>query len=407
VGGSATTFDLASQAFKRDPFPTLAEMRAAGPVVRSRVPLLGPVAFATTHEAVTALLKDAERFAVDPHNAGNKRVAGLKWWMPKVLRRLTESMLTKDDPDHRRLRRLVDAAFHRTSVDPYRARIAETADRLIDDLAAAAGGDLVRHFARPLPLAVICDILGLPQADRPRFIKWMAAMSNVASLAGFIRMLPALQRLSRYLRDRFEERRRTPRDDLISALVEAEAAGDRLTEDELLAMCFLLFVAGHETTTHLISGGVLALLQHPDQLARLRADGSLAGTAVDELLRFVSPVQMSKPRYARGDLSLAGVDLARGESVIAMLAAANADPAAFPAPEALDLTRTPNRHLAFGGGPHLCLGLQLARAEAEIALERLLARAPELALAAPEARLRWTPRIGLRALRRLPVRGFA
>ncbi len=400
------TFDLTSQSFKRDPLPTLAAMRAAGPVVRSRIPILGRISFVTTHDAVVTLLKDTDRFAVDPRNAGKKGIVGLKWWMPRDIHRLANNMLTKDDPDHRRLRRLVDTAFHRKSVDAYRDRIVETADAMLDDLAGSSDGDLVRHAARPLPLAVICEILGLPRPDRPQFMRWMGAMSNVSNMVGFFRMLPNISRLSRYLRGQFEARRRDPGDDLISALVEAEEEGDQLTEDELLAMCFLLFVAGRETTTHLISGGVLALLQHRDQRDRIMAHRSLIPSAVEELLRFVSPVQISKPRYARDDITLAGIPLKRGEPSMAVLASANADPDAFSDPEKLDVACARNHHVAFGGGPHLCLGLQLARAEAQIVLDRLFARYPEVALAVPESDLRWTVRIGLRALRQLPLRGW-
>lgn len=402
--GTTHRFDLKGQAFKRDPLPTFAAMRAVGPVVQSRIPLLGTVSFVTTYAEAEALLKDTDRFAVDAFRAGKRSVMGVAWWMPRQIRLLASNMLTKDDPDHRRLRRLVDTAFHRRSVDAYRARIAAIADALIDGLAVAPDGDLVRHLARALPLQVICELLGLPPADRPKFIRWMAAMSSVDSPYGVFRMLPAINRLSDYLRDQFELRRRAPADDLITGLVEAEEAGDQLSPDELLAMCFLLFVAGHETTTHLISGGVPALLQHPEELVWLKADWSRAPTAVDELLRFVSPVQMTKPRFAREDTDFAGVPVKRGTPLMALLASANADPAVFDAPERLDLARRPNRHLAFGSGPHLCLGLTLARAEAEIALERLFTRFPDLGLAVPEDELRWTRRIGLRALERLPVR---
>ncbi|MGH1479169.1 MAG: cytochrome P450 family protein [Geminicoccales bacterium] len=397
-------FDLRGQAFKRDPMPTFAAMRAAGPVVPSKIPLLGKVSFATTFTAAESLLKDKERFIVDPRGIGDNPPSRVPWWFPKRFRPLTESMLGMDDPDHRRLRRLVDRAFHQRNIESYRAMIQDVADRMIEEAAASDDGDLIRHVARPIPLVIISELLGLPNEDRPQLIRWMAGISTVSSVLGAFRMLPALQKLSDYLKRHFEMRRIDPRDDLISALVAVEEEGDQLSEDELLAMCFILFVAGHETTTHLISGGVLALLQHPDQLAWLRADPALMPSAVDELLRFVSPVQMSKPRYSVETTSLDGVDLQKGQRLMALLASANADPDAFEKPEQLDLGRTPNRHLAFGQGPHLCLGLQLARAEMAIVLERLLQRYPELKLAIGEEKLGWTKRIGLRALKALPVR---
>jgi cytochrome P450 len=396
-------FDLQGDAFKRDPLPTFAAMRAVGPLVQMRLPILGPMSFATTYDGVQRLLKDTDRFAVNARNAGRKKQIGFQWWMPRSLKLLAENMLGKDDPDHRRLRRLVDKAFHRQSVDAYLESIGDMADGLLDQFAASSNKDFVHHVARPLPLAVICDLLGLPQEDRPKFMRWMEGMSTVSSLLGVVRMLPAISKLTGYLRDQFEERRQRPGSDLITALVEAEEEGDQLSEDELLAMCFILFVAGHETTTHLISGGVLALLQNPGELARLKADWSRAPSAVDELLRFVSPVQMSKPRFAREDLEFQGVEVPRGTPIMALLASANSDPDAFDHPEVLDIGREKNRHMGFGGGPHLCLGLQLARAEGWILLERLFNRWPDLTLDVPERDLRWTKRMGLRALEKLPL----
>lgn len=397
------TFDLKGQSFKRDPTPTFAAMRATGSVVPGRIPLLGNVSFATTYSAVETLLKDKERFVVDPRPIGKKNLKRLPWWFPKRFRPLTESMLGMDDPDHQRLRRLVDKAFHQRSIESYRTMILGIADHMIDDLRASSDGDLVRHVARPMPLAVISELLGLPHEDRPRLIQWMTGISTVSSIMGAFRMFPALERISNYLKQHFAKRRADPKDDLISALVSVEEEGNQLSEDELLAMCFLLFVAGHETTTHLISGSVLALLQHPDQLRKLRETPTLISSTVEELLRFVSPVQMSKPRFATKDTILDGVPVQQGERLMAVLASANADPDVFVTPERLDIERMPNRHLSFGHGAHFCLGLQLARVETAIVLKQLLDHCPKLKLAIQEQELRWTKRIGLRALRTLPV----
>jgi cytochrome P450 len=402
AGDMATRFDLAGQDFKRDPAPTFARMRAQGALVESRMPILGPVTFATTYEAAAGLLRTPELFTVDPRRAGRTSVPGLRW-LPPTLRPLTRSMLLTDDPEHRRLRKLADAPFRRQAIDAYRPRIAATADALLDALAASPDGDLVRHFARALPLMVICEIMGVPPEERPRFGRWMARISGASSLIDLVLLLPAARRTSAYLRAHFARRRAVPQDDLISALVQPGNDGDRLSDDELLAMCFLLFVAGHVTTTHLIGGAVLALLQHPEQLGRLQADWSRAPSAVDELLRFLSPVQLSKPRYALRDADFAGGRVKRGEVLMAVLGAANLDPLAFEAPERFDIGREKNRHLAFGQGPHLCLGLHLAQAEAEIALQRLFERYPRLRLAVPESELRWSKNYGLRALKRLPL----
>jgi cytochrome P450 len=247
-------------------------------------------------------------------------------------------------------------------------------------------------------------LLGLPEEDRPQFRRWVEALMTVTSLWGAFRFLPGLFRLVGYFKRHFEQCRREPRPGLMTALVQAEQDGDKLTENELLAMAFLLLVAGHETTVHLIGGGVLALLETPEQKARLLADWSLAPSSVEELLRFVSPVQVAKPRYVRRDLEFHGRPLRRGEILVPMLASANADPALFEGPERMDVARAPNPHVAFGTGMHFCLGAQLARVEAQVVLEKLFARFSNLSLALPGSTLQYTGRLGIRALTALPVR---
>ncbi len=397
-------FDLISPDFKRNPIPTCAAMRAVGPVVPVRFPIIGQVSFVTTHASVEKLLKSPENFSVDFMRSGRSALATIVRWMPGPLRQLSENMLQKDDPEHRRLRKLVDGTFRRNEIDALRPRIEVIAEQLLDKLEASDDGDLLRHVARDLPLAVICELLGLPQSDRPKFTRWMASLSQANSAMGFARLFPAINRISRYLREKFEERRADPQDDLISALIHAEDDGDHLNDDELLAMCFILFVAGHETTTHLISGGVLALLQHPGQLEQLRGDPGRALSATDELLRFVSPVQMTKPRMPVADMEFEGVPVRKGQILMALLASANMDPDAFQNPETLDITREKNHHVALGAGPHFCLGAWLARTEMEIFLQRLLDRAPGLELRVSEAELRWVKGTGMRALKTLPVK---
>ncbi|MGI9406553.1 MAG: cytochrome P450 family protein [Hyphomicrobiaceae bacterium] len=397
-------FDLAGQTFKRDPFPTFAAMQAVGPMVDVKAPIIGRATFATTHAACETLLKSSDKFSVRFDNAaGNSPMLVLARWLPGI-KQLTENLLQMDDPEHRRLRKLVDGAFRRSEIEAWRPRIERIADELIDNLAASSDRDLVKHVARDLPLAVICELLGLPQEDRPKFTRWMSALSEVSALSGMVRLIPSVRKLNAYLTRKFEERRAEPRDDLISTLVHAEDEGARMTDRELLSMCFLLFVAGHETTTHLISGGVLALIHNPDQLSRLRAEPNLGASAVDELLRHVSPVQGTKPRFPLEDTEIEGVPVKKGQMLMALLASANADPAVFENPENLDIARAKNRQLSFGGGAHFCLGAWLARAEMEILLARLLDRAPRLGLAIPEAGLRWTPRLGIRALKALPLK---
>jgi cytochrome P450 len=337
-------------------------------------------------------------------NAGLRQEIGMRWWMPGTIRTLAASMLSYDNPDHHRLRKLVDQAFNRQHVEGMRPRIGAICDELLDRIAGAESVDLLETVARPLPLAVICELLGLPEEDRPNFRRWVKALMSIRSVWGIFRVIPGMLRLMSYLRRHFEQCRRQPRPGLMTALVQAEQDGDKLNEKELLAMAFLLLAAGFETTVHLISGGTLALLQAPEQKARLVADWSLAPSTVEELLRFVCPVQIAKPRYIARDLEFRGRPLRRGEILIPMLASANADPARFDSPERLDLARAPNPHVAFGTGMHFCLGAQLARVESQVVIERLFTRFPNVSLALPDSAPEYTGRLGIRALKALLVR---
>jgi cytochrome P450 len=395
--------DLTSPSFMREPFPTLTRLREAGPIVRVKLPFLGKTWIATTHQAVNEVLKDDQTFVRDPKNAGKQQMAGMRWWMPRMLRILSANMLSYDAPDHRRLRKLVDQAFNRHSVEGMRPRIGAICEELLDRMDRAGPVDLVEALARPLPLAVICELLGLPEEDRPSFRRWVQALMSVTSLWGIFRLVPGLLRLLKYFRRHFAQCREHPRPGLMTALVQAEQDGDKLSENELLAMAFLLLVAGHETTVHLIGGSVLALLESPEQKTRLLSDWSLAPSAVEELLRFVSPVQVAKPRYVGHDLVFHGQHLSRGDILIPMLASANTDPERFSNPERMDITRSPNPHVAFGTGMHFCLGAQLARVETQVVLEKLFTRFPNLSLAVPAPQLKYTGRLGLRSLRELPL----
>jgi len=402
--------DLTSQDFKANPFPTLAEMRGMGPVIRIRFPLFGNVWIATTYEAVNELLRDHDRFVQNPTAVGNRWMGAIVRWLPRSLSPLATNMLLRDPPDHRRLRALVDQAFQRQSVEALRPRLELLADEALDGLEREAaqskrGVDLLAHFARPFPLAVICELLGLPPEDRPMFTRWASRFATSSSPVGIlIGLLFGVRKMMEYARAEFRRQSREPRGGLIASLIEAEESGDRLTEDELVAMVFLLLAAGHETTLHQIACSVLVLLDHPQQLSELKADWSQADSATQELLRFVSFASVSKPRYAREDTDFHGQRIRRGEMVFACLAAANSDPNVFPHPERLDIHRQPNRHLAFGAGIHVCLGAKLARVETAIALERLFTRFPDLHLAVPRSQISYAPRFGTRSLRSLPVK---
>jgi cytochrome P450 len=401
--------DWASQSFKQNPFPSLAQLRAAGPVVRVRFPLFGKVWIATTYEAVNVLLRDHERFVQNPTAAGNRWMARILRWLPRSLQPIGTNMLLRDPPDHRRLRSLVDQAFQRNTIEALRPRVEALASEALDHLEAEharsrGGVDLLTHFALPFPLAVICELLGLPPEDRANFTRWAANFSTASSLPGIIwGLFFGVRRMMQYSREEFRRQRDKPRNGLMAALIEAEEAGDRLSEDELVAMVFLLLAAGHETTLHQIACSTLALFDHPETLGELQADWSLAEPAADELLRFVSFAQVSKPRYARADMEFYGQSIRRGEMVFACLASANADPAEFEHPERLDLQRPANRHVAFGTGIHVCLGAKLARMEIALALQKLFTRFPDLRLAIPREQVRYSSRFGTRSLMSLPV----
>src|SRR5262245_31866066 len=406
----AIAIDITSPTFKENPFPTLAQMREAGPVVRVRFPLFGKVWMATTYEAVSDLLRDHRQFVQNPTSAGNSWMKTLLRWLPRTLKPLATNMLLRDPPDHRRLRSLVDQAFQRHSIEALRPRIEMLADEALDRLAsegARSGGtvDLLAHFARPFPLAVICEMLGLPPEDRQQFTRWASRFSTSSSVVGiFWGLFMGVRKMMQYVRREFRRQSYEPREGLLAALIQAEEAGDRLSEDELVAMVFLLLAAGHETTLHQIALSVLALLDHPAQFAELSADWRLADSAVQELLRYISFAQVAKPRYAVADTIFHGQPIRRGQMLFACLASANADPIVFAEPERLDIHRNAQRHLAFGTGIHVCLGAKLARTEIEIALEHLFTQYPNLQLAVPRTALRYSARPGTRAILALPIR---
>lgn len=397
-------FDIISPGFHANPFPTLDRMRDEGPVVCVRLPIIGHIRLAVTHDACATLLKDHENFARDPGNAGSRTQARILKVLPRTISLLALNMLGHDDPEHRRLRGLVDQAFQRRSIEAMRPMITEIADRLLDGLKGRTEADLMSEFCRDLPLSVICAMLGLPEQDHERFKSWLGGLKDTANIGAVIRAIPGVVRVVRHLRRVSRPRGGALPGGLIAALRDAETDGQTLSEDELVSMIFLLFGAGQETTTHLISGGLFALLSHQDQLRQLQRDLDLMPTCVEECLRYVSPVQMTKPRFATRDVAWQGRQFRRGDMFAGFLAAANCDPAKFERPHSFDITRHPNPHLSFGTGVHYCLGFQLARAEAAIAFERILLRFPDMRLAAEEQDIEWRKRPGIRAVAQLPVR---
>jgi cytochrome P450 len=386
-------FDFTSQDYLRDPATGLAKLRAAGPVVEVRFPIIGRTWITTTSDLAGRVLKESETFTMRKDG----RVAGLRWWMPGWVRALAVSMLSMDEPDHTRLRSIVDEVFRRRAILDMETRILAIADELAADLFInGSPSDLVERYARRLPLSVICELLGLPRGERPRFIAWANGLTRLSGPLSFLRMLAGIGPMKRYLEGRLEAARETGGEGLIAELVRVEKEGGRISAEEMVAMVFLLLGAGSETTAHLISGSVYELIKAPSLRDWLKEDWSRANLAIEEFLRFVSPVQFTKPRFVRQDVELGGVQLKTGDRIMAMLAAANMDPDANPHPQQLDLTRRPNRHLSFGTGIHFCLGHQLARIEGKCALEALFKRWPHLELAMPADSIRWRQRPGLR-----------
>jgi cytochrome P450 PksS len=393
--------DFTSQEYFRNPAAEIAKLRSKGPVVEVRFPFVGTVWTTTTQDLANRVLRDSETFTLRKEDGD---VVGLRWWMPKIVRTISNTMLSVDDADHARLRGIVDEVFRRRAVLEMEPRIMALARELADGLfAQGSPADLVDRYARILPLSVICELLGLPLADRPQFTAWASGLTRFNSALGFLGVVPKIFAMKRYMEERLAAARESGGTGVIADLVRVEKEGGVISRDEMVSMLFLLLFAGHETTTHLISGSVHELLRNPGLRDWLEEDWRRAEQAVEEFLRFVSPVQFSKPRFVRKDVELGGTWLKKGDKVMPMLVAGNFDPQANDDPERLDLERRPNRHVAFGAGIHFCLGHQLARIEGKCALQALFERWPKLQLAIDEQRIRWRTRAGMRAIERLPV----
>jgi len=399
---SGLVFNPTTDAFRRDPYAVYRRFRERDPIHRAHA-AMGWALF--RHRDALGILRDP-RFSADDRSfyrwPVNRRRA-IREGLVDPHEPVEPVMLRSDPPDHTRLRGLVNKAFTPRAVEKLRPRIEEITTELLDDLLRRRSFDLIRDFAVPLPVTVIAEMLGIPAADRETFKRWsdvlVGFLDPVASPGPEILRATA-DELFAYVSRIAGERRVRPADDLLSALVLAEEKGDHLSERELHGSVALLLAAGNETTTNLIGNGVLALLRHPDQLERLRAEPGLVDSAVEELLRWDSPVQFTA-RMPVEDVEWRGVRFEKGRLVVAVLGSANRDPEVFPDPERLDIGRRDNRHASFGQGAHFCLGAQLARLEGRIALGELVRRAPDLRLAAPE--VRWRRFLFLRGLESLPV----
>jgi cytochrome P450 len=392
-----TTFNPMDPEFLADPYPAYHRLRAEDPVHQS------PLGFwvLTRYDDVVATLRDP-RCVKEPLAALVAARFGVA-----VPPGVGLSMLDRDPPDHTRLRSLVSKAFTPRVVEGLRPRIQQIVDRLISRAEAVGSMDLIEEFAYPIPVNVICELLGVPVEDHDQFKGWSLDIargldsvllppdSEVPRRSGAAR-----HAMGDYFRRLIAERRASPRSDLLSALIAAEEAGQKLNEEELLATCILLLIAGHETTVNLIGNGTLALLRHPGELRRLRETPGLIVNAVEELLRYDGPVQRTA-RVPSTDITIGGRTIGKGEMVMPFIGAADRDPSQFPDPDRLDLGRTDNRHIAFGWGIHFCLGAPLARVEGQIAIDTLVRRLPKLELVSHEPEYRQS--LTLRGLKMLEV----
>jgi cytochrome P450 len=423
--------DIADPNFMADAYDTYADLRAKGPVTRVRFAsgaeeeasedsgekrgFFGnqETFFVTHYDEVVATLLD-RRFSVDPRSGMTaEQVEQQEAQTPEEFRLLSRSIISIDPPDHTRLRKLVQPSFTGRGIQALRGSIQQVVDDLLDEAerdAAERGEaapdrrmDLIEAFAYPFPVTVISDMLGIPRGDRETIRGWTEDLLRVDRGRVDEEVRAGLREFIDYLTELFERKRLAPADDMISRLVHAEEDGDVLDEDEVLATVFLMFLAGHVTTVNLVGNGVVALLTHPGQLAKLKADPGLAKGAVEETLRYWGPVDFIGRRIAREDVEVGGTVIPAGEQATVSLASANRDPERFADPDVFDITRADaNRHVAFGKGIHVCLGAPLARVEGQVAFDTLFRRYPDLRLAVPAEEVRWGGSF-LRGFARLPV----
>lgn len=378
--------------FTANPYPYYAKMRAAGPVHSIRTDDFDRVWLVVGYAEGRAVLAD-QRFAKDWRTLPGQTGVGDP---------INANMLEMDAPDHTRLRKLVAREFTPRRIEALRPRVQQITDGLLDAMLPAGQADLVDALAFPLPMTVICELIGVPDLDRDAFRR---LSSGVVSPAGAQEGSDAVRAMGGYLAELIEDRRRSPGDDLLSALIAARYEDDdALSPDELVGMAFLLLVAGHETTVNLISNGVRALLDHPSQLAALRADFGLLDGAVEEMLRYEGPVETATFRFAREPVTIGSTAIAAGEPVLVALAGGDRDPGRYPEPDRFDIRRDAQGHLAFGHGMHFCLGAPLARMEGRIAIRTLLERCPGLVPDPDAGEPDWLPGMLIRGARRLPVR---
>ncbi|MGA4841455.1 cytochrome P450 family protein [Streptomyces sp. G45] len=399
--------ELFTWAFASDPYPAYAWLRQHAPVSKRQLPS-GVEAWLVTRYADARQALADQRLSKNPAHHDEPAHAKGKTGIPGERKaELMTHLLNIDPPDHTRLRRLVSKAFTPRRVAEFAPRVQELTDQLIDRFVERGEADLIHEFAFPLPIYAICDMLGVPREDQDDFRDWAGMMIRHGGgpRGGVAR---SVKKMRGYLAELIHRKREAPGDDLISGLIRASDHGEHLTENEAAAMAFILLFAGFETTVNLIGNGTYALLTHPDQRETLQksldaGDTGLLETGIEELLRYDGPVELATWRFATEPLRIGGQDIAVGDPVLVVLAAAYRDPDRFPDPDLLDLARRDNQHLGYGHGIHYCLGAPLARLEGQTALATLLRRLPDLQLAVEPEELRWRGGLIMRGLRTLPV----
>lgn len=403
----ARMFDSYAPEFIDDPYPTFARLRAGSPIFSDE---RWGLTFFTRHADIHAILRDRRfgrdvRHAVDPVDIDQEafdRIYPQRY--PAWTNYIRESFIDFEPPDHTRLRRLVQSAFTKRASETYRPRLAETAERLLDEALEAGAMEAIDGYATPIPLAMIAELMGVPAEDQDLLVDWSHAIVRLYDQActdeeGAAAEEATLQFVE-YVRAMIARRKDDPTNDLVTALMDAEVDGDRLGEDEVIATCILTLNAGHEATVQAIGNGLLAFARHPEEYERLRADPAMMRTAVDELLRYDTPLQMFE-RWVLEDLEWKGVSLRRGSKVGLLFGSANHDEAVFDSPEGLDLDRSPNPHISFGGGIHYCVGAPLAMVELDVAFSHFVRRVESIELATDT--LERTPSLIFRGVQRLPL----
>jgi len=397
---AGTRVNLGSKAFIYNKYEYYAWMRDQAPVCPGKISLF--------RFKMLSRYEDCAKIAKDPRFLRNRTSAvgggPFPIPLPKSIQALATSMITEDDPEHRRLRGLVNQAFKPSAVNRLGEQIEELTKGLLDKVEGKETIDLLEDFALPIPVTMIQRLMGVPEDDMPEFRKVLSHLTDgLTGLAMIQTLLWGLPRGVKFMRSMIARKRHNPEDDILTRLIHAEEQGDTLSEEELVSMCFLLIIAGFETTSHLITNATLTLLEHPEQLKRLRSDPALVGPAVEEVQRFNGPVYGAKFSYATEDVDWDGEMIKRGEAVMPLYGAANHDPTAFTDPGTFDIGREDNHHFGFGHGLHFCLGAQLARIETRTALTHLFDRYPNLRLAVPRDSLQFDRLPGWNRYKALPV----